>query len=181
MKTKQKFDGYAIQYDEWFMKNENLFTSELKLFQKVLGDVTNKRLLSVGCGSGLFESYIDCTGLDGIEPSEDMGEIAKKRGVNVIKYSLIEDFDIPDNIYDIIYFNGSSRACSHKKSIENQSQSKNRKINNIKLVVTSKNLAKTLDTKKKALNLVATFVNFRIIKPRRFSVLFWRDNRNKSS
>lgn len=40
MKTKQKFDGYAIQYDEWFMKNENLFTSELKLFQKVLGDVT---------------------------------------------------------------------------------------------------------------------------------------------
>ena len=108
MKTKQKFDGYAIQYDEWFMKNENLFTSELKLFQKVLGDVTNKRLLSVGCGSGLFESYIDCTGLDGIEPSEDMGEIAKKRGVNVIKYSLIEDFDIPDNIYDIIYFNGSS-------------------------------------------------------------------------
>ena len=31
MKTKQKFDGYAIQYDEWFMKNENLFTSELNM------------------------------------------------------------------------------------------------------------------------------------------------------
>ena len=59
-----------------------------------------------------------------------------------------------------------SRACSHKKSVKNQSQSKNRKINNIKLVVASKNFAKTLDPKKKALNLIATFVNFRIIKPR---------------
>ena len=59
-----------------------------------------------------------------------------------------------------------SRACSHKKSVKNQSQSKNRKINNIKLVVASKNFAKTLDPKKKALNLVATFVNFQIIKPR---------------
>ena len=59
-----------------------------------------------------------------------------------------------------------TRACSHKNRIENQSQSNNREINNIKLVVASKNFAKTLDPKKKALNLVATFVNFRIIKPR---------------
>ena len=49
---KQKFDGYAALYDEWFMKNENLFTSELRLFEKALGDISGKRLLSVGCGSG---------------------------------------------------------------------------------------------------------------------------------
>ena len=54
--TKQKFDGYANQYDEWFMVNDKLFTSELKLFQKVLGDITGKRLLSVGCGSGCLTS-----------------------------------------------------------------------------------------------------------------------------
>ena len=106
--VKQKFDGYAAKYDEWFMKNENLFISELRLFQKVLGDITGKRLLSVGCGSGLFESYIDCSNVEGIEPSEDMGQIAVKRGVNVIKFGLIEDVDLPENEYDIIYFNGSS-------------------------------------------------------------------------
>ena len=39
-KVKQKFDGYAEKYDEWFMKNENLFTSELRLYKKVLGDIT---------------------------------------------------------------------------------------------------------------------------------------------
>lgn len=108
MGNKQKFDGYAAQYDEWFMKNEHLFTSELRLFKRALGDIDGKRLLSVGCGSGLFESYIDCSNIEGIEPSEDMGKIAEKRGVNVIKYGLIEDVDLPDETYDIIYFNGSS-------------------------------------------------------------------------
>ena len=108
MDVKQKFDGYADQYDEWFMKNDKLFTSELRLFLKVLGNIEGKRLLSVGCGSGLFESYIDCSNVEGIEPSEDMGKIAEKRGVNVIKYGMIEDVDLPENTYDIIYFNGSS-------------------------------------------------------------------------
>lgn len=104
----QKFDGYAEQYDKWFMENSNLFESELRLFKKVLGDISGKRLLSVGCGSGLFESCIDCTQIEGIEPSQDMAEIAKKRGVNVISVGLIEDADLPANSYDIIYFNGSS-------------------------------------------------------------------------
>lgn len=106
--NKQKFDGYAAKYDEWFMKNDNLFNSELKLFLKVIGDYKGKKMLSVGCGSGLFESYIDCSNVEGIEPSEDMGQIAVKRGVNVIKFGLIEDVDLPDEEYDIIYFNGSS-------------------------------------------------------------------------
>lgn len=106
--AKQKFDGYAGQYDEWFMTNEHLFTSELRLFEKALGDIEGKKLLSVGCGSGLFESYIDCTNVEGIEPSEDMGKIAEKRGVNVIKYGTIEEAELPDQAYDIIYFNGSS-------------------------------------------------------------------------
>ena len=108
MSDKQKFDGYASKYDEWFMVNEHLFTSELRLFKKVLGDISGKKLLSVGCGSGLFESYIDSSNIEGIEPSEDMGKIAEKRGINIIKYGLIEDVDLPDNQYDIIYFNGSS-------------------------------------------------------------------------
>lgn len=105
---KQKFDGYADKYDEWFMKNENLFTSELRLFKKVLGDISGKTLLSVGCGSGLFESYIENSNVEGIEPSADMAEIARKRGINVIKIGLIEDVELTDDKYDIIYFNGSS-------------------------------------------------------------------------
>ncbi len=107
-KIRQKFDGYADQYDTWFMENSNLFESELRLFKKALGDISGKKLLSVGCGSGLFESYLDCSGIEGIEPSHDMGEIAQKRGVNVIRFGMIEDVALPENTYDVIYFNGSS-------------------------------------------------------------------------
>ena len=114
---KQKFDGYADKYDEWFMVNDNLFTSDLRLFKKVLGDISGKKLLSVGCGSGLFESYIDSSNIEGIEPSEDMGRIAEKRGVNVIKYGLIEDVDLADEKYDIIYFNGSSSYMENLKPV----------------------------------------------------------------
>ena len=121
MGKKQKFDGYASQYDEWFMKNDRLFTSELRLFKKVLGDITGKKLLSVGCGSGLFESYIDCSNVEGIEPSEDMGKIAEKRGVNVIKYGMIEDVALPDQTYDIIYFNGSSSYMEDLKPVYEKS------------------------------------------------------------
>lgn len=105
---KQKFDGYAAQYDSWFMENENLFNSELLLFKKVLGDITGKRVLSVGCGSGLFESMIENKNIEGIEPSQDMAAIAEKRGINVIAYSTIEDAMLEDEAYDLIYFNGSS-------------------------------------------------------------------------
>ncbi len=107
-KKGQKFDGYAALYDEWFVKNENLFTSELRLFEKALGDISGLRVLSVGCGSGLFESCIDCSNLEGIEPSVDMGEIAVRRGVNVIHFGVIEEVELPEEAYDIIYFNGSS-------------------------------------------------------------------------
>ena len=61
---KPKFDGYAAQYDAWFMENDNLFQSELRLFQTALGDIAGKRVLSVGCGSGLFESMIARHGRD---------------------------------------------------------------------------------------------------------------------
>ncbi len=105
---KQKFDGYAAEYDSWFMQNENLFNSELLLYKKVLGDIAGKHVLSVGCGSGLFESMIENSNIEGIEPSRDMGAIAEKRGINIIKYGTIEEVDLENESYDIIYFNGSS-------------------------------------------------------------------------
>ena len=105
---KPKFDGYAAKYDAWFMENDNLFQSELHLFKKALGDISGKRVLSVGCGSGLFESMIDCKGIEGIEPSRDMGAIAEKRGVNVVAFGAIEDVQLEENAYDVIYLNGSS-------------------------------------------------------------------------
>ncbi|MFR5421812.1 MAG: hypothetical protein ACLTG4_07645 [Oscillospiraceae bacterium] len=51
---------------------------------------------------------IDCSGIEGIEPSHDMGAIAQKRGINVIAFGAIEDAELEENAYDVIYLNGSS-------------------------------------------------------------------------
>lgn len=107
---KAKFDGLANEYDQWFMENENLYLTELSVVEKALADVNTDRTLSVGCGSGLFEVSLKDKGIvvtDGLEPSEDMAEIARKRGLDVI-IGVIETAELEDEAYDCIYLNGSS-------------------------------------------------------------------------
>ena len=68
------------------------------------------RVLSVGCGSGLFEKILrDERGIDirnGIEPSEGMAAIARNRGMDVT-VAKAEDADFGTNDYDTILFNGT--------------------------------------------------------------------------
>jgi len=102
------FDQYASQYDAWFLENRNVLYSEVNLVASVLRDAG--RILSVGCGSGLFEKILreerDIDIRDGIEPSEAMAEIARKRGMTVT-ISTAEDADFGNSDYDTILFNGT--------------------------------------------------------------------------
>lgn len=101
------FDKYAARYDAWFMENPNVLLSEVRLVASVLA--SSKRILSIGCGSGLFEQFlrrdfgIDIT--DGVEPSHSMAEIARKRGLSVVE-ATAEEYDYPAGEYDTILFNG---------------------------------------------------------------------------
>lgn len=102
------FDEYASKYDAWFLDNRNVLYSEVNLVASTLKDAG--KILSVGCGSGLFEKImreergVDIT--DGIEPSEGMAEIARKRGMNVT-LATAEEADFGNGIYDTILFNGT--------------------------------------------------------------------------
>ncbi|WP_057825585.1 class I SAM-dependent DNA methyltransferase [Lentilactobacillus sunkii] len=104
------FDGYAQDYDEWFVANEKVFLSELDLLKTSLGDNPG-RTLSIGSGSGLFEQALrQQTNIDvreGVEPSKDMAAIAEKRGMQV-RIATAETAELPADTYDTIYFNGSS-------------------------------------------------------------------------
>lgn len=104
------FDGYAQAYDQWFITNDKVFVSELKLLHRALEGLSG-RMLSVGCGSGLFEAALEreygITGIEGLEPSRDMAEIAKKRGLSVV-IGDAQTCELPEEAYDVIYFNGSS-------------------------------------------------------------------------
>lgn len=103
------FDKYASEYDSWFLNNRNVLESEVKLVASVLRDAPGP-VLSVGCGSGLFEKIMrESYGIDvtnGVEPSEGMAAIARCRGMQVT-VATAEDFDYPAGVYNTILFNGS--------------------------------------------------------------------------
>ena len=102
------FDEHAAQYDAWFMDNLNILTSEVLLVSAILGQPG--RTVSIGCGSGLFEDLLRRHhGIDireGIEPSEAMAAIARKRGMTVIP-GAAEQLPCPDAAYDTVMLNGS--------------------------------------------------------------------------
>lgn len=101
------FDKYAEKYDAWFLENKNVLYSEVKLVAHLLKDAG--RILSIGCGSGLFEMILEKEfGIiikEGIEPSVDMAEIAGKRGLSV-QVVAAENAVIEQEKYDTILYNG---------------------------------------------------------------------------
>lgn len=110
---KLSFDQYATKYDAWFMENENLLRSEVALVAYALK--APGRTLSVGCGSGLFEYFLkNDHGIkinEGIDPSEAMGEIARKRGMKV-HIGTAEEGYLGTAEYDTILFNGTPSYIS---------------------------------------------------------------------
>ncbi len=117
----KSFDKYAEKYDSWFLENKNVLYSEVKLVAHCLKD--SKRILSIGCGSGLFETILKAeygiTIEDGVEPSKDMASIATKRGLNVIVGSA-EEYICENGIYDTILYNGCPSYISNLgKALQN--------------------------------------------------------------
>lgn len=115
------FDQYAEKYDSWFLNNRNVLYSEVKLVAHFLKDAG--RVLSIGCGSGLFEMILEkelnISIKNGVEPSSDMAAIAEKRGMNV-QIATAEDMVIENDHYDTVLFNGSpSYIPNLKKAIAN--------------------------------------------------------------
>lgn len=107
------FDEHASLYDAWFIQNPNVLLSEARLVARTLQG--SKVILSVGCGSGLFEKILredfDIDIKKGIEPAEGMAAIARQRGVKV-EITTAENGDFGNGCYDTILFNGSPSYIS---------------------------------------------------------------------
>ncbi len=121
---KSNFDQYASQYDAWFLDNQNVLYSEARLVAHFLKDAGD--IFSVGCGSGLFEMLLEkefCISIKhGLEPSEGMAKIARKRGVEVA-ITTIENADLGAECYDTILFNGTPSYISDLQSAFNKAYS----------------------------------------------------------
>jgi ubiquinone/menaquinone biosynthesis C-methylase UbiE len=108
MGSIEVFDEYADAYDAWFLENRQVLGSELLLLRRAIGEPG--RALSVGCGSGLFESLLQrehgvLIGF-GVEPAEGMARIAEKRGLSV-KSGVAEALPYGDGEFDTVIQNGT--------------------------------------------------------------------------
>lgn len=105
------FDLFANDYDAWFSENQELLESEVRLLAHLWPTPRPTRVLSVGCGTGLFEAVLerdfDITVSDGMEPAEGMAEIASSRGMEVT-IGTAEDGEFGEGVFDMLLFNGST-------------------------------------------------------------------------
>ena len=110
------FDAYAEEYDAWFLQNLNVLASEKRLIAHCLDSVGPGRTLSVGCGSGLFEMLLrEQDGMEvgfGVEPSEGMAAIARKRGMEVA-IGGAESLPYDNASFDTVLFNGTPSYIEH--------------------------------------------------------------------
>jgi ubiquinone/menaquinone biosynthesis C-methylase UbiE len=68
----------ALEYDLWFDENLEVFKSELIAIKKLLPKGNG---LEIGVGTGRFASELDIK--EGLEPSLEMGKLAKSRGIKI--------------------------------------------------------------------------------------------------
>ena len=69
------FNDTADRYDEWFERNDKIFSSELTCIKQCAGDLGDA--FEVGVGTGVFAKALKIN--KGIEPSIKMSEYALKK------------------------------------------------------------------------------------------------------
>ena len=76
---KTLFDRYYKKYDAWYDRNKFAYLSELEAIKKALP--RRGKGLEIGVGTGRFAHALGIA--TGIDPSKNMIQIARKRGVDV--------------------------------------------------------------------------------------------------
>lgn len=93
------FDIYPEEYENWFKENEIIFQSEILALKKVIP--VGKNGIEIGIGSGIFAEKLNIK--FGIDPSEEMLKIARKRNLTVFK-GIAENLPFTDNSFDFAAF-----------------------------------------------------------------------------
>jgi SAM-dependent methyltransferase len=74
------FDNNVDRYEQWFVDNPLAYVSELRAVRELLP--TSGNGIEIGLGTGRFAAPLGIT--KGIEPSQSMAELARKKGIEVI-------------------------------------------------------------------------------------------------
>ena len=95
MRKPDPFQRYPNRYDAWFDgAGKEIFALEVEAFKLLLPKLP-KPWFEIGIGSGRFAKALDISW--GIDPSKELADIARSRGVRVIE-GVGENLPIPDNL-----------------------------------------------------------------------------------
>lgn len=90
------FSGLADRYDRWFDEHAALYQSEIEAVRALMPN--SRRAIEIGVGTGRFSAALGCP--EGIDPSEDMAAIARRRGIRVYP-GVAEKIPSPDGSYEL--------------------------------------------------------------------------------
>lgn len=93
----EAFEKFPEAYEAWFEKHSNLYDAEIEAVRKLLPSFKNG--VEIGIGSGRFALPLGIR--TGIEPSEKMAEIARTKGLEIIK-GFAEDLPVKDETFDFV-------------------------------------------------------------------------------
>jgi len=91
------FDTYSVKYDNWYEKNKLAYLSELEALKRVVPK--EGKGLEIGVGTGRFAKPLGIS--VGLDPSEKMLQIAKKRGIKTV-VGRGEDLPFAGNEFDFV-------------------------------------------------------------------------------
>jgi ubiquinone/menaquinone biosynthesis C-methylase UbiE len=91
------FDKYSKEYDLWYEENRFVYLSELEVLKKVVP--RKGKGLEIGVGTGRFAQPLGVS--YGIDPSEKMLEIARRRGIKTF-VGKGENLPFDDDEFDFV-------------------------------------------------------------------------------
>ncbi|MBK7695632.1 MAG: class I SAM-dependent methyltransferase [Saprospiraceae bacterium] len=97
MNIHSVFDQNATEYDHWFDLNFEMYQSEILALKQAIP--SNKKGIEIGVGTGRFAEPLKIR--HGVEPSDGMATLAKKRNVEVYK-GVAENLPIGDQSFDFV-------------------------------------------------------------------------------
>ncbi len=91
------FEESAQEYDDWFIRNEFAYQSELAAIKAFMPE--EGRGLEIGVGTGRFAAPL---GIEvGVEPAKAMAAIARKRGIKVLE-AYAEELPLENGSFDFV-------------------------------------------------------------------------------
>jgi SAM-dependent methyltransferase len=99
---KHLFNDHVGEYESWFKKYPFVFKSEVAAIKKLLPKGNHIRGLEIGVASGRYSKALGIE--EGIDPSEKMRELAKKKEIFALN-AVAEDIPYKPSQFDFVLMN----------------------------------------------------------------------------